>query len=471
MKGKYRIFYITPEIAPFISSSANANISGTLPKILKNLGHDVRVMMPNYGVVNERKYILRDVIRLRDMQVDFAKKSFSINAKSAFLPDSKVQVYFLDHDQFSSRNGIYSDTKGKETYDDNIERFVLFNWGCVQTLRSLHWQPDFILCNGWPSIFLPLVLRHELKDDDFFKNTRIIFCDHSDSMQVKLGLAQMKQAGLSADYLSDYVTSGNDVGVKEIANSACDAIVYSTDHKKKEELGQLEQFISHGIDYQDWNPESDEKIAEKFSVDSIHLKIENKKILCDDFDLEYDADVPLVMLLIDDDDQAEKLNDILSLLKELNLQVIIVSNSSVRAFETLGKEISDTIRLKVDPSVKVKHQVVAGADLCLQLNEESGVVESRFLQKMKYGAIGIIPETSIKGFKPETHEILENLSLWGKFNIDVTQSLKDVLMRMCDAYKDHAKWQKSMQEAMQIDFSLMKSGEQYTALFKSLLKR
>ncbi len=468
MKGKYRIFYITPEIAPFNSSSANATISGTLPKILKNLGHDIRVMMPKYGTVNERKYVLRDVIRLRDMQVDFADKCFSVNAKSAFLPDSKVQVYFLDHALFSSRNGSYGDQPGNSAQLVEVERFLLFNHGCLQTLRSLHWQPDFILCNGWPAIFLPLILRHQLVDDDFFKNTRIIFCDHNDSIQLELSLEQMKNAGLPAEHLNDYLTSGEKVGVYNIAKSVCDAIIYSTRQPNEDQFGKFEQFISHGIDYQDWNPAGDEKIAEKFSVENSHLKIENKKIVCDDFDLEFDTEIPLISLLVDDEVQAQKLNDLIAIFKQLQMQVIVISSSSVRTFENMGKEITDSIRLKVDPSAKVRHQIVAGTDICLQLAEESGIVESRFLQNMKYGTIGIIPESSIAGFKPETHKILENLSLWGKYDLKAIQSLKNVLLRLCDDYRNHEKWQQNMQEAMKIDFSLMKSGEQYTELFDSL---
>ena len=468
MKGKYRIFYITPEIAPFNSSSPIANISGTLPKILKNLGHDIRVMMPKYGNVNERKYVLRDVIRLRDMQVDFADKSYSVNAKSAFLPDSKVQVYFLDHAQFSSRNGSYRDKPGNASQLAEVERFILFNHGCLQTLRSLHWQPEFILCNGWPAIFLPLILRHELADDAFFARTHIVFCDHSDSIQVELSLEQMKDAGLYGEFLSKYITTDQKVGVYNIAKSVCDAIVYSTQQQSVEKFGQFEKFISHGIDYQDWNPAGDEKIAEKFSVENSHLKIENKKIVCDDFDLEFDEEIPLASLLVDDNTQAKRLDDLINIFNQMQMQTIILGSSSVTAFEDMDKEVTETVRLKVDPSAKVRHQIVAGSDMCLQLSSESHIVESRFLQNMKYGTIGVIPESSISGFKPETHTILQDLPLWGQFNLKKISTLKNALQKMCDDYRNHDHWRESMLEAMKIDFSLMKSGEQYTELFNSL---
>lgn len=468
MKGKYRIFYITPEIAPFINSSANANISGSLPKILKNLGHDIRVMMPKYGVVNERKYILRDVIRLRDMSINFADKSYSVNAKSAFLPDSKVQVYFLDHPQFSERDGIYADASTNLTYEDNIDRFVLFNYGCVQTIRNLHWRPDIIICNNWPSIFFPLILRHELNQDEFFKNARIIFCDHGECRNVELDLEKILNAGLPAVKKDEYKVTSDKVGVYNIAKFACNAIIYSKQKNGLDDLDSFEQFISHGIDYQDWNPEGDEKIAEKFSPEKIHLKTENKKIVCEDFNLEYDEDTPLAMMVVDDEEQADKLTDLLEIFKKLNLQVIIVGDSSVRILDSMNKEVDKQVRLKIDPSIKVKHQIVAGADLCLLLNQESGTIESRFLQNLKYGAIGVIPEDLIEGFKPETRKILDNLPLWGKYNSGEMKTLQATLDALIKEYKDHDKWQKSIQEAMKIDFSLMKSGEQYTNLFNSL---
>ena len=470
MMGKYRIFNITPEVAPFVGSSANANISGTLPKVLKNLGHDIRVMMPKYGSVNERKYVLRDVIRLREMEIEIAGKKISVDAKSAFLPDSKVQVYFLDHPSFSERNGIYSENGNKE-YEDNIERFVLFSRGCLKTLRSLHWQPDFILCNCWPSIFLPLILRNELQNDDFFANTKLIFCDHNNSSSAKLELEDLTNVGLTTDEIQGKLTNEKMFDVHELASVTSDAIIYSLKQENLNGTQDFEKFIAHGIDYQDWNPETDEKINEKFSIDSFHLKSENKKTVCEDFDLEYDEHVPLVSVHFDDDEQGEFVPELVEKLKGINAQFIFLVDDAVQNVTDDKKELSDTIRVKVDPSPKVKHQVIAGSDFNIQLNGESGIVESRFLQYLKYGTLGIFPESCIQSFKPEAIEILDELPFYGKLKGDLIESLVGELERFVSAFKDQSKWQQKAQKSMQVDFSLLKTGEQYTALFDTLSQK
>ena len=99
---------------PFAGNGNLAGTSGALPKALKDFGHDIRVMMPNYNCVNERKYILRDVIRLKDMPVNYSNEELLANGKSAFLPGSKVQVYFLDYKPYFDRQGLYENAKSKK---------------------------------------------------------------------------------------------------------------------------------------------------------------------------------------------------------------------------------------------------------------------------------------------------------------------------------------------------------------------
>ena len=105
MKNKFKIFFVSPEVSPFAKTGGLAEVSGALPKVLKERGHDVRMMMPNYRAVNERKFTLRDVIRLKDMAVPVGGQLVKASGKSSFLPDSKVQIYLLYHKQFFDRDG------------------------------------------------------------------------------------------------------------------------------------------------------------------------------------------------------------------------------------------------------------------------------------------------------------------------------------------------------------------------------
>ena len=165
MKSKLKILMVFSEVAPFAKTGGLADVGESLPKMLKDMGHDVRIITPQYMVTNERKYILRDVIRLQNIEVPLGKKTIKINVKSAFLPNSKVQVYFINYKSLFFREGLYVDPKSKTDYSDNDKRFALFNRGVLETLNKLQWQPDIIHCNDWQTGLIPFYLKTSFKND------------------------------------------------------------------------------------------------------------------------------------------------------------------------------------------------------------------------------------------------------------------------------------------------------------------
>ncbi|RMD95407.1 MAG: glycogen synthase GlgA, partial [Calditrichaeota bacterium] len=197
MKNPQKICFISPEVSPFVKESPISEVANALPIALKELGHDVRVMMPNYKFVNERKYVLRDVIRLKDMAVQLGDREIKVSAKSAFLPDSKVQIYFLDNKAYFGREGLYADPKTGKPYPDNDERFAAFCLGCIQTLRMLHWQPDVIHCFNWPTGLMPLVLKLLGDEDNFFQKTKVAFTVSDFTAQGNFPAETLQKIGLA----------------------------------------------------------------------------------------------------------------------------------------------------------------------------------------------------------------------------------------------------------------------------------
>jgi len=179
MKNNLNIFFVSSEVTPFTHPGELGDVSGSLPKYLKNLGHDIRVMMPNYKVVNKRKYVLRDVIRLQGLKIKVGEEVYEASAKSAFIPESKVQIYFLDNKHFFDRGGIYFDNKTGKAFKDNAERYIFFCIGCLETLKLLHWQPDIIHCNDWCTALIPALLKSVYAKDHFFKNTKTVLSIHN----------------------------------------------------------------------------------------------------------------------------------------------------------------------------------------------------------------------------------------------------------------------------------------------------
>ena len=157
-----KLYYLAAEIAPFSETYQLASFS----RIITNQLHlktdiDIRVSQPKYGFVSERKYILREVIRLKDIPVIYNNKQHIINIKSSFIPETRVQVYFLENNALYKElpELIYKARNGR-VYSDIDARFSFFNKAALDTLQSLFWVPDIIICNDWQMSFIPTLLKH-----------------------------------------------------------------------------------------------------------------------------------------------------------------------------------------------------------------------------------------------------------------------------------------------------------------------
>jgi len=144
-----KICFVSSEVSPFAKTGGLADVAAALPAALKNMEQDVRLMMPKYRMINDRKYVLRDVIRLREVHVELGGKVRTASGKTAFLPNTKVHVYFLFIPELFDRKGIYQDPATGTDFEDNAERFAYFSKAVVETLKLLYWQPDIIHCNEW----------------------------------------------------------------------------------------------------------------------------------------------------------------------------------------------------------------------------------------------------------------------------------------------------------------------------------
>ena len=141
---------------PFASVSNLANLSVEIPLGLQEKGNDVRCLMPKYGFISERKYILREVIRLREIPFSFCGTEEIASAKSAFIPKTRVQVYFLESEEwFQPLNNLLYKSKNGRVLMDNSKRYAYYSKAVLSTLPHLFWVPDILVCNGWQSALIP----------------------------------------------------------------------------------------------------------------------------------------------------------------------------------------------------------------------------------------------------------------------------------------------------------------------------
>ena len=177
-----RIYYLTSEIIPFAEISELASFSKGVPGEFIERKYDFRLMMPKYGFISDRRYILREVIRLRDMKLNYMGVEFPASVKSAFIPNTKVQVYFLEHDDFykPSNEKLYEQV-GEEGHNLNSVRFGYFSLAALNTLSYLRWKPDVLICNDWQMSLLPIFLNSGLVDKQFLEGVKIIQILHTKS--------------------------------------------------------------------------------------------------------------------------------------------------------------------------------------------------------------------------------------------------------------------------------------------------
>ncbi len=182
---------------PFAESYQLASFSKEIPVVFNERKYDFRLMMPKYSFISERRYILREVIRLRDMDLTYQDTQIKASVKSAFIPNTKVQVYFLEHDEYYNNDTpkLYKETAGSE-FSNNALRFGFFGSAALITLNYLRWKPEVIILNDWQMSLIPLIIRSGLLDKTYFDGVKILQIIHSKNPYSKYLLSDYKKIGI-----------------------------------------------------------------------------------------------------------------------------------------------------------------------------------------------------------------------------------------------------------------------------------
>ena len=193
-----KLYFLTTEIVPFANITSLAMFSTRVPLALQEKGHDIRTIIPKYGYVSERKYILREVIRLREIPFEFNGSNKVASAKSAFIPKTRVQVYFLeDRNWFQPLSNLVYKSKNGRILADNGERYCIFSKAVLSTLPHLFWSPDIFICNGWQSAMVPGIYKKHFEGiNDFYEKIKTVMVVHdlneySDISRKDLELAEV----------------------------------------------------------------------------------------------------------------------------------------------------------------------------------------------------------------------------------------------------------------------------------------
>jgi starch synthase len=202
--SKKKVLIVSQEMEPYTAASEIAQIARKLPQYIQEQGMEIRVLMPRFGSINERRHRLHEVVRLSGMNIIVDDEDYPLIIKVASLPEARMQVYFLDNDDFFRRKSDFADEEGK-AYEDNIDRMVFFCKGVIETVKKFGWAPDIVHCHGWMTSLVPLYLKTAYKTDPLFQHTKVVYSVYNESLGNFVDdsfLAKASINNLSADDLS-----------------------------------------------------------------------------------------------------------------------------------------------------------------------------------------------------------------------------------------------------------------------------
>lgn len=180
-----KILYVCQEIMPYLPENEESQLCRRLCQAMQEHGNEIRTFMPRYGLINERRHQLHEVIRLSGMNLIIDDNDHQLIIKVASIPSARVQIYFIDNDDYFSRKALLKDEAGEE-FKDNDERAIFFARGVLETVKKLRWTPTIVHCHGWFSSVVPLYLKQVFADDPIFRDVKVVLSLYDDAFTAPL---------------------------------------------------------------------------------------------------------------------------------------------------------------------------------------------------------------------------------------------------------------------------------------------
>jgi len=257
MKDK-RILYVSSEVVPYLPETEISSMSFEAPRMVNQQGGQIRIFMPRYGNINERRHQLHEVIRLSGINLVINDLDMPLIIKVASIPKERIQVYFIDNDEYFKRKATLTDEDGN-LFPDNDERAIFFAKGVIETVKKLNWSPDIIHVHGWLASLLPLYLKEYYKDEPLFNESKIVTSIYNQNFEGALNKSMSSKVKfdnisgsaiemlekptfnnlmkVAIDY-SDALIIGSEVLPKEIEKHLKDAKKPVLDYKNKDEFSE-----------------------------------------------------------------------------------------------------------------------------------------------------------------------------------------------------------------------------------------
>ncbi|MEG1004614.1 MAG: glycogen synthase GlgA [Clostridium sp.] len=474
-----KVLIAASEAHPFIKTGGLGDVIGALPQALKNLGMDVRVVIPNYRDIKKEikdklKFIKEFVVRVswRDQYCGIFEYEYK-----------GVTYYLLDNEYYFKRDGLYG-------YYDDGEKFAFFDRAVLDFIKEIEWKPDVIHCNDWQTGMIPVLHKVEYIKDDFYKNIKTIISIHNlffqgtfskeilpelfgydyelfnnGSIELHGGASFLKGA---INY-SDKVTTVSEAYAEEIKTPEYGEKLEGLLRYRGESL----KGIVNGIDYEEYNPETDKNIFKNYSVKTLVYKDENKEYLQKKLGLKVDKDIPMIGMVsrLTHQKGCDLITNMIEGLLQKEVQVVVLGTGDYM-YEDSFKYFQNKYPQKLSASITFDnafaHEIYAASDMFLMpsLFEPCGLGQ---LIALRYGAVPIVRETGgLKDTVIPYNEISGEGNGFGFKNYNY-EELKKIVEYALDVYEDKNEWDKLVVQAMTSDNSWIKSANKYKKMYEELI--
>ncbi|HEY7420237.1 MAG TPA: glycogen synthase [Ktedonobacteraceae bacterium] len=476
-----KVLMLAAEIVPFAKVGGLADVAGALPKALRKLGLDIRLVMPRYRQVDPQRFHLTTVLDC--ISVSMGKFQVQASVLQGEIGDH-IPVYMIDAPRFFDRENIYG-------YNDDGERFVLFCRAALETMRAFNWSPDIIHCNDWHTGIVPNWMNTLYREDPFFAHTATLYTIHNLAYQGIFGYRLLEVAGVAANgfvypqiaelaHVVDIMGRGilfADV-VTTVSERYAQEILTPTFGEKLDHLlrSRRERVfgILNGIDYQEIDPTTDQHIHTQFDINSLDKRDENKVALQEQAHLPARADVPLLAMIsrLVDQKGFDLLAQIIHPLLTQGIQFVLLGVGDQRyheLFQNLAARYPDQVAVFLTFNTELGQRLYAGSDMFLMPSrfEPCGLNQ---LIAMRYGCVPIVRAVggladTVQEYDPRTGD-----GNGFTFNAYDPWEFFAAVVRALELFRFKDIWRTLQRRGMQADHSWYASAQRYVEMYRRAIE-
>jgi starch synthase len=474
-----KILFLSAEAVPFAKVGGLADVAGALPKAIRALGHDIRLMMPRYGAIRSDQFHMQKVCDPFPIPLGPGKELVHLVETTL---DGGVPVYLIWNEQyFSSRDRIYG-------FEDDAQRFAVFGRASLAALKLLDWQPDVIHANDWHTAIIPTWLNTEGRKDPFYKDIATLFTIHNLAYQGIAGrliltfarMEQVKHLPVEEPGTVNWMAQGiahadliNAVSKKyshEVLDSEMGMGLAPLLKERKDRLFG----VLNGIDYQQWNPATDRSIPHRFDVKTLDRRAANKTALQQQARLPVRPNVPLIGMVtqLDEVKGMDLMEPVLEWLLEREAQFVLIGTGQPQYHEMLEQfqtRFPDRIRIYLKSDDVLTRRIYAGADALLMPSavEPYGLGQ---MIAMRYGCVPVVRETGGLADTVADYTAKRGRGTGFTFANHTSDACQDALSRAIEVYGKKQAWRRMQQRGMSMDFSWSASAKEYVKLYRRTIE-